>query len=128
MPQLNSNVIFSQLFWLILIFYFLYAFTLHVILPNIVKILKLRNTIPSFYQTNKQKIYDLNNTHQKNSFLNLVTCLETCNKKQHHIMKLFKQAFISQKISDKAILNKAYVLIIYNNINLSKKKYYTFFY
>lgn len=53
MPQLDRIIIFSQIFWLFLVFTLLYMITTHFFLPKFLKSLKIRKQI---IQSNDQEI------------------------------------------------------------------------
>lgn len=45
MPQLDKLSFATQIFWLLVVFFFMYVILLRYILPNIYKILKIRKEI-----------------------------------------------------------------------------------
>jgi hypothetical protein len=60
MPQLDITTLFSQVFWLILIYFFSFFFFLRFYLPKFVKVFKLRlNFSSKKLKTNNKQIYVL---------------------------------------------------------------------
>nr|ANH09515.1 ATP synthase F0 subunit 8 [Coeloseira compressa] len=110
MPQLDLTIIFSQIFWLILVFSILYSFLLHFLLPKFLISIKARKAI----------IY---NNSSKISLL-------------HHHLEI-KQKFIQNKLLTKLsfIRNEVNHFWLLNNffqnqgnlLNLDKKISFTLF-
>lgn len=76
MPQLDFTIVFSQIFWLILIFFILYIFVTHYFLPFFIKNIKSRKKI---LEINTNLILDLRlklNLKHKNLEYVLVKNLE----------------------------------------------------
>lgn len=115
MPQLDSTIIFTQLFWLILTFSFLYGFFLLLVLPTIVKTLKLRNVLTQLQSTAKETTDARKNELFTSSLNNLQNCLKFCNSQNSSKVKSFVQS--DQKISNDQtffFLQRLHMLLIYN--------------
>nr|YP_009138172.1 ATP synthase F0 subunit 8 [Gracilaria vermiculophylla]AHZ58199.1 ATP synthase F0 subunit 8 [Gracilaria vermiculophylla]AHZ58224.1 ATP synthase F0 subunit 8 [Gracilaria vermiculophylla]AXI97811.1 ATP synthase F0 subunit 8 [Gracilaria vermiculophylla]WDZ68093.1 ATP synthase F0 subunit 8 [Gracilaria vermiculophylla] len=106
MPQLDRIIVFSQIFWLFLIFSIFYAVLTHYFLPKFLKSLKLRKqTIKSNTQeivAKTEKTLDKQNLLRKILLKNLET---TSNLLTHYFTQLvtdkkeINTLFIDQKIS-----------------------------
>nr|YP_010338981.1 ATP synthase F0 subunit 8 [Sahlingia subintegra]UNJ19071.1 ATP synthase F0 subunit 8 [Sahlingia subintegra] len=115
MPQLDSTIIFTQLFWLILTFSFLYGCFLFFILPLVVKALKLRNTLTQLQNTAQNTITNKKDFFFTNSLRNLQDCLAFCELQNINQIKSFVQLdFVKQENS--FFLQKLHTLLIYNLI------------
>lgn len=116
MPQLDSSIIFTQLFWLILTFSFLYGCFLFLILPTIVKTLKLRSVLMQLQSTAKETTDAHKNAFSKSSLTNLQNCLKFCELQTSNKIKSSLQH--NQKNSSKIVffLQRLHTLLIYNFI------------
>jgi ATP synthase subunit 8 len=123
MPQLDKVTLFSQVFWLIFLYFFFFLIFLKYYLPKFSKLFKIRsyylvNTIVSDNGTNIQGISYFSNILLKfNVFLkdNLIVILEQYNS----ILQLYNFTFL------KKVNNLFIVIYVYNclKFNLYKKLY-----
>lgn len=114
MPQLDSTIIFTQLFWLILTFSFLYGFFLFFILPLIVKTLKLRNTLTQLQNTAKDVTTNQRETLFKHSLENLQNCLKFCELQNVNNIKSFIKINTNNSAKDFSFLQKLHSLLVYS--------------
>ncbi len=63
MPQLDFTIIFTQIFWLVLVFIFCYSFIIHIFLPKFLLALRSRTLI---IQCNKRELLNLKNNFAAN--------------------------------------------------------------
>nr|YP_010338951.1 ATP synthase F0 subunit 8 [Pseudoerythrocladia kornmannii]UNJ19023.1 ATP synthase F0 subunit 8 [Pseudoerythrocladia kornmannii] len=114
MPQLDSSIIFTQLFWLIIIFSLFYGSFLNILLPLIVKTLKLRNNLTELHQETKRKVNLKWTQFLSNYMVNLINCLNVC--KTHGMNKPMYLSKVVQVDKNINFLKKVNSLFMYNII------------
>jgi hypothetical protein len=71
MPQLDNVTYLSQIFWCFITFSTLYFVLLKNILPNIAKVLKIRNRLLNYYNNLFKNLNDINNSYVLNKSTDL---------------------------------------------------------
>ena len=115
MPQLDRVIIFSQIFWLFVIFTSLYATLTHFFLPKFLKALKTRKQI---IEVNNNKILIINNKFEqqqvllKQTILKNLILIENTIKNELETFNLEKTMskvhLIDEKIATVSINNSLY--------------------
>ena len=105
MPQLDFIIAFSQIFWLILIFFSFYTILVHFFLPQFIKTLKSRKQI---VLENNEMLLKLHNDF---------------NNKQYFLNSKLKENFTKIKsLLDKEIFSNFGIPINFFNLDLLDKK------
>ncbi len=113
MPQLDFNTTLSQIFWLIIIFFFLYIILIHFFLPNFIKLIKSRKYIIL--------INVKETTFMKNNFYEKQLIIKNLTQKNFNKIKLAleKELFISSNLVsalDTTFTDAKITLLLYYNI------------
>lgn len=129
MPQLDRVIIFSQIFWLFLVFFALYIVLTHFFLPMFLKSLKLRKQVielNSLEVTNLNEKALLKQVLIKQNLLSKLLRIEDFLFESYEFQKYFKSnqqiVLIDEKISIATINYLLYCdSIILNNISFYPK-------
>nr|WCH57985.1 ATP synthase F0 subunit 8 [Calliblepharis sp.] len=131
MPQLDRIIIFSQIFWLLIVFAVLYAILTHFFLPLFLESLKSRKQIVEFNTSEIDKLssksFDKQVLLKKKILKNLSIIEKFLNNSQQvnkYLKKINKNIFIAEKIS----LASVNYLLYCNNFILKSILFYPNFF
>nr|QNR39885.1 ATP synthase F0 subunit 8 [Cyanidiococcus yangmingshanensis]UNJ18946.1 ATP synthase F0 subunit 8 [Cyanidioschyzonaceae sp. 2 FvB-2021] len=127
MPQLDRVIIFTQIFWLLIIILVAYSFIIMKILPNSFRIMKLRNNFSkslfiSMDKLNEEQIYQSKKIVELNhNYINLLKCmLLTQSMFYEKILIKYYKLFFGKITFNEKFFN--YVVLMYLYKNLIQKK------
>nr|YP_009490436.1 ATP synthase F0 subunit 8 [Gracilaria textorii]AWH62617.1 ATP synthase F0 subunit 8 [Gracilaria textorii] len=113
MPQLDRIIVFSQIFWLVLIFSIFYAILIHYFLPKFIKSLKIRKQVIDL--NTKEILKKAEGTLDKQNMLTkvLVKNLEITSD---FLVSYFGQLVKNKKVVDTLVIDQKIGLVILNTI------------
>nr|YP_009968184.1 ATP synthase F0 subunit 6 [Cyanidiococcus yangmingshanensis]QMX77285.1 ATP synthase F0 subunit 6 [Cyanidiococcus yangmingshanensis] len=127
MPQLDRVIIFTQIFWLLIIILVAYSFIILKILPNSFRIMKLRNNFSkslftSMEKLNEEQIYQSKKIIELNhNYINLLKhMLSTQSTFYEKILIKYYKLFFGKITFNEKFFN--YVVLMYLYKNLIQKK------
>ena len=113
MPQLDFNITFSQLFWLILTFFFTYTVLTHYFLPTFIKLVQARKLI---ILANETKLANLQNTLSQKQVMFKQLLRSNFDTIRILIEKNFLSLLNLLPRTDLVLLNKKIALTLYFNV------------
>nr|YP_009490386.1 ATP synthase F0 subunit 8 [Gracilaria spinulosa]AWH62543.1 ATP synthase F0 subunit 8 [Gracilaria spinulosa] len=113
MPQLDRIIVFSQIFWLVLIFSIFYAILTHYFLPKFFKFLKIRKQVIDL--NTKEILKETENTLNKQDLL-IKILVKNLEVTSNLLASYFGQLIKNKKGVDTLMIDQKIGLVILNTV------------